>query len=68
MTTPITRDRFCAVQARRGYEVENLGLITFLRHTDKDGAEYVAMWFWHEDGTLNEAERPYWHLTPPAKR
>lgn len=67
MTTPITRDRFCAVQARRGYEVENLGLITVLRHSS-DRGDYVAMWFWYEDGTLNEAERPYWNLTPPAKR
>lgn len=59
----ITRERFCAIQARRGYEVENLGLITFLRSVTRDGKNYTAMWFWNRDGSLNEDEEPTWWVS-----
>ena len=58
----MTREKFCAIHARRGYEVENLGLITFLRAPVGKGKTYTAIWFWNADGTLNEAERPTWTI------
>ena len=57
----MTRERFCEIQSRRGYEVENLGNITFLRH-HKGGVEYTAMWFWLADGTLDKSHEPTWSI------
>ena len=67
VTSTMTRTRFCEIQARRGYTVENLGLVTFLYYTMKDGSEYTAMWFWNEDGTEDEANHPFWTIVPPRK-
>ena len=55
----ITRDRFCAVQARCGYQVQNLGTTVFLRHSTNH-SNYVAVWYWNEDGTLDETREPKW--------
>jgi len=59
----MTREKFCAIQARRGYRVENLGLMTFLTAPMENGKTYTAIWFWNPDGTPNEAERPYWTIS-----
>ena len=60
----INRSQFCEAQARRGYEVENLGLVTILRHIDHHGMLYTALWFWNEDGSLNQHMEPTWSVTP----
>ena len=57
------RERFCAIQARRGYEVENLGLITFLHSVTREGWNYTAVWFWNQDGSLNREMRPSWSIS-----
>ena len=57
----MTRDRFCAIQASRGYTVENVGLVTFLTYED-DTEIYTAMWFWNADGTRNTNLRPSWNI------
>jgi hypothetical protein len=57
----ITRERFCAIHSRRGYTVENIGLVTFLSYED-DKEEYTAMWFWNADGTLNTEMKPSWNI------
>lgn len=59
----MTRERFCTIQAKRGYKVENLGLITFLRSKTEDGKDYTAVWFWNKDGSLNENEKPQWWVS-----
>lgn len=58
----MTRDKFCAIQTRRGYKVTNLGLITFLEYEDAEST-YTAMWFFKADGTLNREEKPHWKVT-----
>ena len=57
----MTRDRFCAIQARRGYTVENIDLVTFLHYEDEK-EEYTAMWCWNADGTLNTKFKPSWSI------
>lgn len=46
----MTRDKFRTIQAKRGYEVSDLGLMTICRCVDADG-EYIAISFWNADGT-----------------
>lgn len=58
----MTRDKFCAIQARRGYKVTNLGLITFLEYEDAEST-YTAMWFFNANGALNREEKPHWEVT-----
>ncbi len=54
----MTKDRFIAIQARRGYKVEDLGKIVILSMKN-----YTAMWFFNADGTLNENEKPTWTVS-----
>ncbi len=58
----MTRSRFCEIQARRGYKVTNVGLITFLEYEDAEST-YTAMWFFNADGTPNREEEPFWTVT-----
>ena len=58
----MTRSRFCEIQARRGYTVTNIGLITVLDYEDAEST-YTAMWFFNADGTLNREEKPFWKVT-----
>ena len=58
----MTREKFCAIQARRGYKVTNLGLITFLDYEDAEST-YTAMWFFNADRNLNREEKPHWTIT-----
>lgn len=51
------RERFCRIHTKRGYEVENLGLITFIR----DG-NYTAIWFFNPDGSLDTTKPASWRL------
>ena len=42
----MTRSRFCEIQARRGYTVTNLGLVTILDYEDAESTytyEYVII-------------------------
>lgn len=55
----MNRDKFIAIQSRRGYKVETLGNIVILRHV-KNGMEYTAMWFYNADGTYNDKYKPTW--------
>ena len=58
----MTRSRFCEIQARRGYTVTNIGLITVLDYEDAEST-YTAMWLFNADGTLNREEKPFWKVT-----
>ena len=53
----MNREKFCSAMRKRGYEVTNLGLITFVA----DG-NYTAMWFFNPDGTRDETKPAMWHL------
>ena len=56
----MTRERFIRIQAKRGYQIEELGKVVILRMRN-----YTAMWFFNEDGTLDEDNPPYWNLERP---
>lgn len=56
------RERFCAAMKKRGYEVDNLGLMTFLRSED-----YTAIWFFREDGTRDTSKKVSWYLDAPKR-
>ena len=52
------REKFCIAMARRGYEVENLGLLTVLTCATQDGGMYTAVHFFNKDGSVNRDEKP----------
>jgi hypothetical protein len=56
----MTKDRFIAIQKKRGYQVEVLGKMVILIHND-----YRAFWFFNEDGTLDRTITPTWTVTRP---
>jgi hypothetical protein len=57
------RDRFCEAMRKRGYEVENLGLMTFLRCEAREGGIYTAVHFFCEDGSLDRESTPQWWIS-----
>ena len=57
----MTQERFERIQAKRGYTVTNMGLITMLSYEDNESV-YIAMHFWNSDGTPNTIEKPFWRL------
>jgi hypothetical protein len=56
----MTKDRFIAIQKKRGYQVEVLGKMVILIHNN-----YRAFWFFNEDGTLDRTITPTWTVTRP---
>lgn len=56
----MTRERFIKIQATRGYQIEELGKMVIIRMDN-----YRAIWFFNEDGTLDESNPPSWHLERP---
>lgn len=58
----MTREKFERIQAKRGYTVTQMGLITHLYHEDEEFI-YTALHFWNPDGTPNKNETSYWNLT-----
>ena len=61
----MTRERFIAIQTRRGYEIEELGLMVILHSVTEEGHLYTAIWFFNEDDTLDETQRPQWSIKRP---
>lgn len=55
----MTKEKFIAIQSRRGYEVTVLGKMVILNMTAK-GEAYTAIWFFNEDGTPDESQPPHW--------
>ena len=53
----MTKERFVKIHVARGYEVEELGNVVILRQ-----GKYTAMWFFKEDGSLDEDNKPSWSL------
>lgn len=51
------REKFCAINSKRGYKVENLGLITILSHDN-----YRAYHFFNPDGSIDKTKEPYWTI------
>lgn len=57
----MTKEKFIAIQSRRGYEVTVLGKMVILNMTTK-GENYTAIWFFNEDGTPDESQKPSWSI------
>lgn len=53
----MTKTRFIAIQTKRGYKIQDFGKMVILR----DG-KYTAIWFFNEDGTLDETQKPSWKM------
>lgn len=51
------RERICTFYTRHGYEVENLGLMTFINYED-----YYVIRFWNEDGSPDTTKSTYWGI------
>ena len=58
----MTKDKFVAIQTRRGYEVEDLGRIVIIRMDN-----YSAMYFFTADGKVDETEKPFWTIRRQAR-
>lgn len=57
----MTREKFERIQAKRGYTVNQMGLMTMLTYEDNESV-YTAIHFWNQDGTPNTTEKPFWRL------
>ena len=53
----MTKDKFIRIHENRGYHVEEVGRMVFLTM-----GNYTAIWFFNEDGTLDENNKPFWKL------
>ena len=53
----MTKDKFIRIHENRGYHVEKVGRMVFLTM-----GNYTAIWFFNEDGTLDENNKPFWKL------
>lgn len=44
------RERFCKIQAKRGYEVTNMGLMSVMVYEDDELVD-TQVWMWNPDGS-----------------
>ena len=49
----LTREKLIRVQSARGYKVTELGKMVFLDMEDEKSS-YQAIWFFNDDGTVDE--------------
>lgn len=54
----MTKERFISIHLKRGYTVENMGRIVKISMDD-----FSALWFFNEDGSLDENHKPSWKMT-----
>jgi len=57
----MTKEKFIRIQKQRGYEVEEMGKTVTLRMDDEE-SEYTAIWFFNENGSIDENHKPVWSL------
>lgn len=54
----MTKERFISIQSRRGYSVKDCGNMVILTM-----GNYTALWFFKEDGSLDENNLPTWTIS-----